>query len=237
MDLNLVNGYLIGNEFSGGLKVKVAFTEKSVLYRIPFLETLAKNKRIIHIGCVDHVELLNDKIVSNTWLHKILKESAKQCIGIDINRTGIEFLMEKGYRDVYYLDIINDDIPDYIKDQHWDYMILGEILEHVDNPVFFLSALKAKYANIVDYLIITVPNAYTLMNLISIFRNTEIINSDHRYWFTPYTLGKICIISGFNVDSYYFARKSVIKSVFPIKNFIFRFFPILRDTLIFILKT
>jgi hypothetical protein len=235
MDMNSVNDYLNGDLFDGGLTIKVAEPEKHVLYRLPFLESIVRNKRIIHVGCVDHLELINYKIIEKNWLHKILCDSSSKCVGIDINKQGIDYLIQNGFTDVHYHDIIEDEVPSFLQNYKWDYMILGEILEHIDNPVLFLLNLRKKYSEIVSKFIITVPNAYTYMNLISLTRNVEIINSDHRYWFTPYTLGKICVKSGFRIDSYFFARKSQIKSILPFKKLVFRILPVLRDTIIMIL--
>jgi hypothetical protein len=236
MNLDSILNYLNDDLFSGGLNIKVATRERDVLYRIPFLDSLVRNKRIIHVGCVDHVALFEKKLESDNWLHKILSNSSLECIGIDIDVEGIAYIKDKGYQDVYCLDMIKDDVPFFLKNKQWDYMILGEILEHIDNPVSFLTILRHKYSEIVRNFIITVPNAYTYMNLKALYRNVEIINTNHRYWFTPYTLGKVCIKSGFKIDSFYFARKSTIKSFFPFKKIFFSFFPVLRDTIIMILK-
>ena len=48
------------------------------------------------------------------------------------------------YNNVLCADIINDDIPS-LKKEKWDYLIMGEILEHIDNPVSFLTKINEKY--------------------------------------------------------------------------------------------
>ena len=84
-------------------------------------------------------------------------------------------------------------------------MILGEILEHVPNPVDFLKAITVKYYNKVKSIIITAPNAWGRKWEKALNNNVEFINSDHYYWFTPYTLGRVMIAGGIVPQSIYFA--------------------------------
>jgi len=160
--------------------------------RISNIIKIIKGKRIIHVGCVDHVNLIETKIKNNNYFHKLLTDNAKHCIGVDINKPGIDLLKSKyNFDNVYYLDLINENL-DIIDNEKWDYILLGEILEHVDNPVNFLKTIKEKYKKNIDKIIITVPNALNL----NTYRNakkfkSENINSDHRYWFTPYTILKV----------------------------------------------
>ena len=125
--------------------------------RIEKILELAKNKRVIHIGCADHLPLIEEKIKNNKWLHALLNESASKCIGIDINQAAIDYIKkELGFDDVYCFDILNDNFISS-DDSHWDYMIFGEIIEHIDNPVAFMSQVREKYKEKVDKIIVTAP--------------------------------------------------------------------------------
>ena len=90
---------------------------------------------------------------------------------------------------------LKDDLD--LGDEMWDYMILGELIEHVDNPVAFLRTIKQKFQGKVNKIIITVPNAFNILSAKYMKKNVECINSDHRYWFSPYTLLKVATLSGF----------------------------------------
>jgi len=235
MKITEIEDYLIGKSFSSGLRVDISSKSNHVQLRIPYLESLVHNKNVIHLGCCDHIELLDLKIKENSWLHGILINSSQRCVGIDINEVGINELINRGIGNVHCLDIQADDLPESIYQYHWDYLILGEILEHVDNPVAFLQSIKSKFDGVVDQFVITVPNAYTFYNIVSLLNKVELINSDHRYWFTPYTLGKICYQAGFKVQSIDFLRKDRISSVLPIKKIFFRKFPHFLDTIAIVL--
>jgi hypothetical protein len=192
--------FLKGHEFTSGLVVPLnrpGLTE-SRNDRLGFLRELVRGKDIIHIGCVDHMPLIEGKRKSGHWLHDILISSARLCVGIDINREGVEHLKTLGVGNVYTMDILKDDMPAELKGKKFDYLVLGEMIEHVDNPVDFLAAVRKKFAGQARELVTTTPNVFRIQNLINTLRAREYINSDHRYWFSPYTLAKVLSQAGYD---------------------------------------
>lgn len=106
---------------------------------------------------------------------------------------------EIGYSNSFVCDIINDPPLEIItKTSDFDYIFLGEILEHVENPVLFLKSIIDKYSEHVKKIVISVPNAFTLSNFKNALSNKEIINSDHKYWFTPFTIAKVLSCAGYD---------------------------------------
>lgn len=243
MEFNIsVQKYLTGLDFSNGLAIDISKKEELISDRFSILEQLSKGKKIIHIGCCDHIPLIQNKIKNNIWLHSRLCNNSKRCIGIDINDGGINHLRNNlGYEDVLCGDIIEEDLS-AITEEHWDYMILGEILEHVDNPNLFLSTIQNKYHGCVDHLVITVPNAFSYQNMKYTFSNKECINTDHRYWFTPFILAKIAILAGMQVERFFFCiptprNNNVINRIHPqriFSDFIFKRYPSTRQTLVMV---
>jgi 2-polyprenyl-3-methyl-5-hydroxy-6-metoxy-1,4-benzoquinol methylase len=144
IDERSLNDYLTGEKFNASAYIKYQFDLK-VRNRDTLIEDLVKNKKIIHVGCVDHLDIVESKIAAGTWLHKLLMESATKCIGIDINKEGIDFLKER-YKilDLYYGDITKDPIP-AIKAEKWDYLLLPEVIEHIPNINEFLLKIKKHY--------------------------------------------------------------------------------------------
>jgi hypothetical protein len=67
--------------------------------------------------------------------------------------------------------------------QMWDFALFGEIVEHLDNLVEFLST----YTEMLNY--------------------RELVNSDHRFWFTPYTIGKVIAESGMKPEQIHYANR------------------------------
>ena len=180
--------------------------DSGVSTRLERLLALAKGKRVLHIGCCDHIGLIDEKIAKRTWLHGLLLESAEECLGIDIDSEAINYVKSLGYDGVYCCDIL-EDYPEELKGHHFDLVILGEIVEHLDSPVEFLRALHSR----IDYnyeLIVTVPNAFTLENFINVLGHFERVNSDHRAWYTSYTISKVLSRGGYHVKAIDYAFRS-----------------------------
>ena len=230
-----INQYITGEKFSAALYLPFSPHKFENIDRFDKLIQIVNNKRIIHIGCCDHLSLIEEKISKKRWLHKLLVENTQKCIGIDINQEAVEYITNKlNIKDVICLDILKDNID--LGDEIWDYVILGELIEHVDNPVDFLQTLRQKFHGKVKKIIITAPNVFNIFHARYIKKNIECINTDHRYWFSPFTLSKIATISGlrnceltyahtvrlpfFKAVIRYFKNKLKIKSYYKANHFL-----------------
>lgn len=232
-----IEPYLRSDKFSNGLKVKFRTNGTPMLTRMEYIESLVFGKKVVHLGCTDHIPLIKNKIKKNQWFHKRLSNKAARCLGVDINAEAIEYVQrELGYDDLIVHNVISDPPHDTIIETEWDYLILGEILEHVNDPTLFLATLKRKYGDSIDKMIITVPNAFDYKNFYFSLSNIELINTDHRFWFTPYTLAKIAVEAGLNVESFEFClpgefgRREIFKKLFLKK------YPAFRETLVMTLN-
>jgi len=234
--------YLKDEAFSSSLYVPISGNERHVPDRLGIIEGLATGKNIIHLGCADHLSLISKKIENNIWLHGRLRNCAKRCLGIDINREGIEYLRDRiGINDLVCADLLNDEV-DEIKGNKWDYMVIGEVLEHLDNPELFLSNLRKKFKANIGKLIITVPNAFFWLNFRNALAHRENINSQHYYWFSPYTLAKIIISSGMTPEDFRFCEPIPVRNDYKarlnirllIGKFLLKRFPALRETLVMV---
>ena len=189
--------YLEGKKFSSAYFMKL---ENNPLYeRIELIKHITEGKSVIHVGCCDHVDLIKEKMEKNRWLHRILEENCEEVLGIDICEEAVNYVNVNNYsqRHVYCADITSKEFKNIVPYKKYDYVLLGEILEHVDNPVCFLTEMNN---TLKDYgfdgkYIITVPNAFSLQRLFYL-NGVEGINTDHKYWFTPFTLGKVLTDAG-----------------------------------------
>lgn len=198
--------YLKGDAFQTSLTVDIGKTKHKIISREAVITETIKNKDVIHIGCSDHIQIINEKIKSNRWLHKLISDNAKNCIGIDIDKESIDFIKkELGYQNVYHGNILTD-VFDNITERKWDYAVFGEIIEHLDDPVNFLRVFKKKYGENISKFIITVPSIYNKHQFRNMMNHKEIINSDHRFWFTPYTITKILVSAGYNPEKISYAN-------------------------------
>jgi 2-polyprenyl-3-methyl-5-hydroxy-6-metoxy-1,4-benzoquinol methylase len=236
--------YLRGDSFSNGLCLRIATKESQTPDRLTMLDSLLSAKRVIHVGCCDHVPLIKHKITTNTWLHSRICRVATNCFGIDTSAEGIELMRDElGYHDVACANIVLDEIH-AIDQQEWDYMLLGEILEHLDDPVGFLKSIRERYQHNVARVLITVPNAFGLLNLRLAFHHQECINTDHRHWFSPYTLGRMLVSAGMEPEELFFCEPfpaddswhSKVRPRTAIANLLVRRYPALREGLVMIAR-
>src|ERR1035437_9826020 len=125
--------YLKGEAFQSSLNVEISKEKHQMITRESAITEIIRNTDVIHIGCSDHVQIINDKIKNNIWLHKLITENSKRCIGIDIDKESIEFIRkELGYQNVFYGNILTDEFKN-ITESKWDYAVFGEIREHLDD--------------------------------------------------------------------------------------------------------
>lgn len=198
--------YLKGETFQTSLTLEIGKQNHPVTSREAVITEIIKGKKVVHIGCSDHIQVINEKIRNNMWLHKLITDNSTGCIGIDIDSESIEYIKkELGYNNVFQGDITAGLIEN-IKSDKWDYAVFGELIEHLDNPVNFLKAFKEKYGENVSRFIITVPSIYNTRQFRNMMNYREVINSDHRFWFTPYTISKVVASAGYNPEKIIYAN-------------------------------
>lgn len=212
--------YLSGEEQSNGLYFPVYKKGVDVKDRISLLRELTKSKSVIHMGCADHVNLIESKRKNGTYLHDILIQNCSKVVGIDSDENALKMMKNLGINDLYHVDEFN------LSDQ-FEYMLVTDVIEHINDVGVFLNSLK-KY-NVKKW-IFTTPNAYRLRNR-SQFKH-ELINTDHRYWFSPYTLAKTLFENGYTIERFYMTDSLSFRN--PIKSYFKLRYPLCRDGLAFL---
>lgn len=192
--------YLCGKRLSTGMTFNFPCS-KNVISRINYIEKKCINKKVIHVGCLDHTEVIEKKIKSNTWLHQRITDVSQKCIGIDINSQGIKICKEKYGINNILLANIAEHVPDEICAEKFDLLLLPDVIEHISDPLSFLSAMHKNLSPYVSRMLITTPYAFRFINIKKAIKNQELINTDHRFWFTPYTLSKLLVLAGFHIKN------------------------------------
>ena len=227
-----LDDYLSGRKFNRGLSIKWNFDNK-LISRIDYLSEICKDKNVIHLGCLDHnMDTIIKKTNENTWLHKRLTDVSAKCLGIDIDSKLIDKIRDMGIINVICSDLQNDHIRQEIISCQWDYLVCGELVEHVDNPASFLSAIREKYYPFIKKLIVTVPNSLSFGHIKRAFKTREGINTDHRYSFTPYNISKILVISGYHLNKIDMLMNCDPQKRGPLHRIILKKFPLLRSNII-----
>lgn len=90
------------------------------------LKELCSGKSVLHIGCADHINLIDAKRNAGTWIHGYLSQISSKCIGIDINREAIDYLRDRlGITNVMHADIIKEIPVSLLHPPAWDKVFLG----------------------------------------------------------------------------------------------------------------
>jgi hypothetical protein len=178
--------YLHGRRFSNG-KVFDLTNRGGAPRRSDRLVAMAQGRRVLHIGCCDHLPLVHEKMRLGLYLHQNLCRAAVRCVGIDTNVEGVKLLRELGFDEVY--------LPEGAPDEEYDLCMLADVIEHVGDPVSFLRSMRGYHFK---HLVVVTPNVFRWRNCLP---GGELINTDHRFWFSPYTLCKVLVDAGYEPRS------------------------------------
>lgn len=140
---------------------------------------------VLDVGC--HHALLCD----------YLKIKDIKYYGIDISKQRVKASLQRAPNAVIVQQDVMNGIP--FPNKMFDYVVLGEILEHVENTVYLLRecrrVLKTK-----GKLIITTPNARSFLSIMaSLFNYHQYSLVVHLHTFSRYELENILKITGFEV--------------------------------------
>jgi 2-polyprenyl-3-methyl-5-hydroxy-6-metoxy-1,4-benzoquinol methylase len=184
--------------------------------RAAYICGLAKGKEVLDIGVVDHCSGSSNR---EDWLHGKICSYAKTCLGIDILEEEIRVLRDKGY------NVIVWDISCEPLSQIFDLIVIGDVIEHLGNPLGFFSNVK-KMLNSGGRIVLTTPNPwYANVIIKNLFKGKPFTDSaDHVAWFDAGTFCELAARSGLVLERYagVMANRSSVRSAL-----FFRLAPIL----------
>lgn len=192
--------FLRGDLFSSGGEFRTYSTPARDRFTV--IRDEISGKSVLHVGFADHAPLIAEKRAAGLWLHDQIVSAAATCHGLDLNENVVAELRAAGVANVWAGDVTRlESLDPSLREHDFQVIVLGEVLEHVGNPVAFLSSIRTNLASRDSVLICTVPNAWSISTLRKAARGVEFVNTDHRFWFTPYTLAKVLTDGGYVVDS------------------------------------
>lgn len=209
--------YLSGKTFSNGHRFDLG-NRRPALRRFERLIQLCAGQRVLHVGCCDHLGLVRDKVAQGVYLHQHLCRAAAHCVGVDTNADGVALLRELNFPEVY--------LPDEVPDNEFDICLLADVIEHVGDVVSFLRSMRRyRFRQIV----VVTPNLFRLRNWLS---TGEVVNTDHRYWFSPFTLCKVLVDAGYTPQSVELCHSDHVTARGALLARVLDWMPKYRDTLI-----
>jgi 2-polyprenyl-3-methyl-5-hydroxy-6-metoxy-1,4-benzoquinol methylase len=150
--------------------------------RDEYFADYCRNKKVLHIGACD-APFTREKLADGLLLHSRLSHSAAEVVGLDVDTDAIDYLRENGIGNIMHLDMNDINKIDFEP----DVIIFGETIEHLENIRTGLSNIIAAM-NENTHLLISTPNALSLLNVFNAFFRKEHCHPDHVVNFTPTTL-------------------------------------------------
>lgn len=158
--------------------------------RVGFIAERCRGKRVLDIGCLDETAL--DKHDTDEWLHRRIGALATEVIGIDLSeRLPAEGVVTGPNSRIMKGDGTNPDVaPESV-----DIIVAGEFIEHIENPLRFLSRIRLSYPG--RELVISTPNGISFANALLGTIGREAQHHDHLLTSTYKTLNTLCRRAGF----------------------------------------
>lgn len=133
-----------------------------------YILTNCKHKKVLDVGCVGQ----NKFFTSPDWVHAKIKKVSDSLVGVDINQEPKKEFEAQGYILVTPEELQNTN-------ELFDVIVMGDVIEHVDNLVEFLNFYKV-FLKEGGELIITTPNALSIRQTLNVLLYGQPgINDEH----------------------------------------------------------
>jgi SAM-dependent methyltransferase len=178
-------------------------------YRIDEILNFCKDKKVLHLGFVQHSPKYKSQIKNGTWLHAHIAEVASEIVGVDILEEAVIDLSENHN----YKGVVGnvEQLEKVDLNDTFDVVVAGELIEHLENPGLFLQGVK-RFLSPSSFLLITTPNAFGKVYQQNYDRSSEHnwVNEEHVMWFSHFTLKRLLERSGYKEKEYdyYFGYES-----------------------------
>ena len=173
-----------------------------------FIKSFVEGHDVLDIGIVEHDI---SHIGSDRWKHKSIRSWAKSILGVDILEAEVNLLKERGFN-VSQVDATSDiDLG-----SRFDRIVVGDVLEHVENPVNLLR-FAGRHLSDDGQILLSTPNPYYYPFIVrTIKEGTLIANAEHMSWISPSMALELGRRSNLNLRSYHLAHgipKSWLKRI------------------------
>jgi 2-polyprenyl-3-methyl-5-hydroxy-6-metoxy-1,4-benzoquinol methylase len=149
---------------------------------------------VLDIGACGHADAL---ISHPSWLHGRIKRVARSLLGIDVLPADVERLRQEGFN-VRCVDATSS----ISLGETYDRILMGDVIEHVDNPVA-LMCFAARHLNAAGNVLVSSPNPYYYRYQRVVATGRPIVtNLDHVNWITPANALELGRRAGLNLVRY-----------------------------------
>lgn len=163
-------------------KAAVCYKEKEIL-------RLCAGKKVMDVGCVGQDKFFQ----SPDWLHKKIKSVAASTVGVDVNMEWKSAFDEHGYTlwDARELDGVTE---------RFELVVMGDVIEHVDNVSSFLETY-ARFLAPGGQMVISTPNPFSARQFYNIFLyGKPSVNPEHTVWLDPMVMTEVFKRLGYKIE-------------------------------------
>jgi len=157
--------------------------------RLQYIQSRCRGKRVLDLGALDETEWVKEQHSSWRWGHRIIADSAREVLGIDSS----PLLKEKGIFHTSFGTTIRygvvEELQAVVREFQPELIVGGELIEHTPNTLSWMSQL-GKHAPGVE-LLMTTPNATSLINLCLSLLSRENTHQDHLQIYSLKTLATL----------------------------------------------
>lgn len=107
-------------------------------------EYIQKGATVLDIGCGD-----------GTMMEYLKNNRKADITGVDISKKAIKHVKSKGFK-AYEYDVLSKEFQKFLKGKSYDYILITEVLEHIQDPETLISLVK-KYAD--KAVFVSIPNS------------------------------------------------------------------------------
>jgi hypothetical protein len=149
------------------------------IYRIKYIAEACRDCIVLDLGAMDETAYTS-KRGWGAWLHEEIAKAARRVIGIDSST----LIPEDGIRTAPHAVIMRGDVGDIAGALRAagvdpDIIVAGELIEHLENPLSFLRAIRNVQGLRGKRLILSTPNATAIHNCLIGLLNRESTHRDH----------------------------------------------------------
>lgn len=178
------------------------------------LDEISSEDEVLDLGCVHHSAQNESK---DYWLHKYLCEKAGYVMGLDLLENDVQTLRDLGY------NVVAGNVENINLNKKFDVVVMGELIEHVQNVGIILSNLKLHLKD-KGKLIITTPNTFNIIHFITLLLRGELkINNEHVAWYDHNTLNSLLKRNGFKISKIKYSKAEKRHPGWIISNLVFPF--------------
>jgi SAM-dependent methyltransferase len=167
--------------------------------RIEAILQAVRGNEILNLGCVNHSIALTDN-EKERWLQLRLSERFPKAnvLGLDIDQENVGRMRAQG------MNVEVGDAQRLSYREKFDTIVLGEIIEHLENPGACLEGCR-RALKPGGRIVLSTPNIFCVMHMLMYLKNSDnAFNPEHVAWFCPQTLRTMVERCGLRIESFKF---------------------------------